>query len=281
MNYKIKDLSQLMSVSSNTIRRYEKLGYLQPVRNATSHYRFYTNADISKTMFVRFLRKMGFTHPDILTILSTNIDSSVLLCQNYLAKMDDQIATLTKSRHLLKDYIKLMESQVESQELVRTRLSVPLYYTMFCSNDQIYNEPERLQVIQQYMYHAPETHMIYLFKKEDILQNIPYYQSGWAIKPKDMVQLHLENNPYTHLYPETQVLICQGELPVNIDTYLKNDMTKYSTTMLKEAFDYMNDNNYKLSGDVIGIRVSLATHNGHAVQYILFNVPIEKADGMQ
>ena len=273
MKYKINELSTLMDVSSNTIRRYEKLGYLNPVRNESSNYRYYTNADVSKIMFVRFFRKMGFAHPDILQILSQDIQSSIPLCNHYLAAMDQELANLTKSRHLLKDYIKLMTTQPEYMAGVHTMNAVPLYYTLFCSNSRIYNEPERLRLIQQYMYHARETHMIYLFKKEDILNNHPICQSGWAIKPKDIPELQLEDSPYIESYPAREILVSEVAIPIDIEYYLAHEMTDCRTTKLEDVVYYLYENQLDLAGDVVAIRISLASQEDKDVHYLLIDAP--------
>lgn len=272
MKYKIKDLSELMNVSSNTIRRYEKLGYLHPERDNSSNYRSYTNEDISTTMFVRFFRKIGFTHPDILKILTQENELSVQLCKDYMAQMDEEILRLTKLRHLLSDCSRLMASQDNYMNSIHMREAVPLYYTLFCSNTEIYHEPERLNIIQQYMYNAPETRMIYLFKKEDILKNSLNYQCGWAIKPKDMAQFHFEDSPYTDFFPQTQILVTTVLIPRDIEIYLQS-VNDLRTTMLKPVFNYMQEHHYTLAGDVLGIRISLSTHNGQPVQSLLLNIP--------
>lgn len=272
MKYKIKDLSELMNVSSNTIRRYEKLGYLHPERDNSSNYRSYTNEDISTTMFVRFFRKIGFTHPDILKILTQETENSINLCKDYMEQMDAEILRLTKSRHLLKDYIKLMVTQPDYMDKVRLFESVPLYYTLFCSNSEMYHEPERLHIIQQYMYNAPETHMIYVFRKDDIMNDSLNFQCGWAIKPKDMPQFNLENSPYTEFYPKMQILVSTVVIPSSIEKYMES-ITNLRTSLLKHAFDYMKKHHYTLAGDVLGIRISLSTHNGQPVQSLLLNIP--------
>lgn len=46
MKYKISELAKLLGVSTNTVRRYEDMGYISAVRDEKSGYRYYNDDDI-------------------------------------------------------------------------------------------------------------------------------------------------------------------------------------------------------------------------------------------
>ena len=46
MRYKISDLAKLLDVSTNTVRRYEDMGYISAVRDENSGYRYYDDDGI-------------------------------------------------------------------------------------------------------------------------------------------------------------------------------------------------------------------------------------------
>ena len=50
MKYKIGELAKLLGVSTNTVRRYEDMGYISAVRDENSGYRYYNDDDIFSVM---------------------------------------------------------------------------------------------------------------------------------------------------------------------------------------------------------------------------------------
>ena len=60
--YKINELSSLFDVSTNTIRRYEDYGYISPSRDDENNYRYYSEEDIDKLVYVSKSRGFGFSY---------------------------------------------------------------------------------------------------------------------------------------------------------------------------------------------------------------------------
>ena len=52
MNYKVSDLSKILDISSNTVRRYEGMGYLAPDRMDANGYRVYGAGDVTKMIII-------------------------------------------------------------------------------------------------------------------------------------------------------------------------------------------------------------------------------------
>lgn len=62
MKYKINKLAKILGVTTNTIRRYEKMGYIVPERDE-SDYRWYNGNDVPRIANIRLLRKTGLYPP--------------------------------------------------------------------------------------------------------------------------------------------------------------------------------------------------------------------------
>lgn len=61
--------AQRAGVSARMVRHYETLGLLAPVARTDSGYRQYTQADIHALRFIRRARDLGFSMPEIATLL--------------------------------------------------------------------------------------------------------------------------------------------------------------------------------------------------------------------
>ena len=64
--FRIGDLSKLFHVGVDSIRYYEKVGLLHPVRNPDNGYRQYTLDDIRTMNTIRELLDLGFSTEEIL-----------------------------------------------------------------------------------------------------------------------------------------------------------------------------------------------------------------------
>ena len=56
ITFKIGELSKLYNIGVDSIRYYEKVGILNPIRNEQNNYRMYTTEDLRKLTMIRETR---------------------------------------------------------------------------------------------------------------------------------------------------------------------------------------------------------------------------------
>lgn len=100
----IGELSRTSGCPIETIRYYEKVGLLPPpVRSAGGH-RIYSEAHLSRLVFIRQNRELGFPLADIreLMTLAENPDShcgeALTVVQKHLSEVESKVAKLQKIR---------------------------------------------------------------------------------------------------------------------------------------------------------------------------------------
>lgn len=95
--FKIGEISKLFNIGVDSIRYYEKVGLLNPVRNEENNYRLYTMDDIRTMNTVRELLSIGFSTEDILKLEK---DRSLKHVTEMLGRessvIDDKIRELTQ-----------------------------------------------------------------------------------------------------------------------------------------------------------------------------------------
>ena len=97
--FKIGDLSRLFHIGADSIRYYERLGLLHPVRDPKSNYRLYTLDDIRAMNTIRELLALGFHTDDIRRFeADRNLDAVTDLLEREMQLVDAKIADLTKTR---------------------------------------------------------------------------------------------------------------------------------------------------------------------------------------
>lgn len=274
MKYKISELSNLLNVSTNTVRRYEKMGYITSKRSENSNYRCYSEDDITKFMTARLLRKYGFTHTEISSMKNSEMSGLISAYENRMEKMDEQINHLTNLRHRLKDDLVLMKKVDVFKQLGYIKDCVALSYVLYQSGDKLLKESKRIVTVQDYLYLSPEVQRIYLIRKEDVENDNIILNVGWAIKLADLDRYKIKENEYTERYEKRKSLFSLAKLPVEAENINERDSTQLKEILLEEPFKYMQEHNFKIDGDIIGIVVTVVIEDNQEIQYILISVPI-------
>jgi DNA-binding transcriptional MerR regulator len=275
MKYKISDLAKILGVTTNTIRRYENEGYITPERDA-SGYRWYTENDILKIAFIRLYRKCDFSHNSIEQMLDSNSSKITSICEHKLAEIDEQINTLKHLRHWLKDNIALMHTLENMDNGYVTMVCPPLKYVLYSIDDKLLTEKKRLKTINDFMYSVHEVQLMIVYKFSDMKNKIVIPHKGWAIKVMDIERLNLWNivtddNEFIETYPQQLCLYSVMKYPTEILNNL-DKITQIRHDFFNRTDKYMNENGYKLAGDIMAIIVN---NLGNTVD-LLVCMPIEE-----
>ena len=74
--YTIKTLLSVLGISRNTLRYYEQIGVISPVRDPDSNYRVYTNDDVFSVAQLNMLKNAGFEVADAQVVMEKTEDAS-------------------------------------------------------------------------------------------------------------------------------------------------------------------------------------------------------------
>ena len=108
MHYTVGQLAKATGTKAVTIRYYEGLGLLPSAGRTTAGYRFYTDKEHDRLLFIRRSRALGFSLGDIRGLLGL-ADQSDAPCAAVDAKVEEQ---LEQVRVRLRD-LRAMELELE------------------------------------------------------------------------------------------------------------------------------------------------------------------------
>ncbi|MFA8384825.1 MAG: Cu(I)-responsive transcriptional regulator [Pelagibaca sp.] len=106
----IGDVAQRAGLPPKTIRYYEDIGLITPLRD-TNGYRLFRESDLHKLAFLGRARALGFTIEDCRTLLALYEDNTRAsadvkdLAQAHLTKIEDKIAQLQSMRDTLSELV--------------------------------------------------------------------------------------------------------------------------------------------------------------------------------
>ena len=273
MNYKVSDLSKILDISSNTVRRYEGMGYLSPDRMDANGYRVYGAGDVTKMIIINNYRKIGFSHAEIAKIFKGSYHDKIEIYEERLAAMDRELELLSGLRHMLKDDLALMKKIEAVQDGFYMRDCVPMNYVLYSESGELLKEDERLDTIQQFFYNATELRYIYIFKKEEIEKGILNCNEGIAVKDVHMERFGLKANAYTGVYEKKQSIMKIVKLPLNFAECEEAEKEKLFHLIFDDVFLFLSENRYSIAGDVIGIKISMSLEEENEEQYVLIGIP--------
>jgi len=276
MNYKVSDLSKILDISSNTVRRYEGMGYLSPDRMDANGYRVYGAGDVTKMIIINNYRKLGFSHAEIAKIFKGSYHEKIELYEERLAAMDKELELLSGLRHMLKDDLALMKKIEAVQDGFYQRDCVPMNYVLYSENGELLKEDERLDTIQEYFYNATELRYIYIFKKGEIEQGIFNCNEGIAVKDVHMERFGLKLNGYTGVYEKKPSIMKIVKLPLNFSESGQEEKARLFHEIFDDVLQYIKENGYVMDGDVIGIKISMSLEEETEAQYVLISIPFSK-----
>lgn len=274
MNYKVSDLSKILDISSNTVRRYEGMGYLSPDRMDANGYRVYGAGDVTKMIIINNYRKIGFSHAEIAKILKGSYQEKIALYEERLTAMDKELELLTGLRHMLKDDLALMKKIEAVQDGFYQRDCVPMNYVLYSENGELLKEDDRLDTIQEFFYNATELRYIYIFKKEEIEQGILACNEGIAVKDVHMERFGLKLNEYTGVYEKKTSIMKIAKLPLNFAECEEGEKQRLFHEIFDDMLSYIKENHCYVGGDVIGVKISMSLEEENEEQYVLMSVPI-------
>ncbi|WP_299562855.1 Cu(I)-responsive transcriptional regulator [uncultured Sulfitobacter sp.] len=103
----IGEVSRKAELPAKTIRYYEDIGLISPLRD-TNGYRSFRDSDVHKLVFLGRARALGFTIED---------------CRNLLALWDDQDRASADVRAIAKEHLAQIESKISDLQAIRDTLS--------------------------------------------------------------------------------------------------------------------------------------------------------------
>lgn len=274
MKYKISDISRLLNVSSNTVRRYEDMGYISPIRDDKSRYRYYSDEDINKIINIRMLRKYGYSHTQISQMIDKNMQEQIFSWEERLTEIKKEIDYLNHLYKRLKGNVNIAKKVTEAGFEIRD--CVDMQYVIYQKNGKLLSEEKELEVVQEFMYSAPEVQHIIVFDKDNLFNEDISFSEGWAIKTKDMDKFQIKEGSSIIAYPKRPCVFATLKLFVDKEKHKNKDLAKNIKEEFSKINSFIKENKLKVVDNPLGINVASAEEAGHYMQYILLSIPVEK-----
>ncbi len=139
MTFKIGELSKLYHIGVDSIRYYEKVGILNPIRDEENNYRMYTTDDVRKLTMIRELLSLNFTTEQIKDFNDhRTIANTKSMLEAELSTIDENIRSLKEKKKKINSRLSSLEgsSQDSADEIIRLK-QLPSRKIFLLSPDRI------------------------------------------------------------------------------------------------------------------------------------------------
>ena len=276
MKYNTNDLSEILDVTTNTIRRFEEKGFLNPERNEQNGYRSFDGGDLEKAIYVGRYRKIGFDHGDIANLFQENLGMGLRRFQVKMRELDEKISDLMATRHMLSDDIILMERGIANKGEIFEKTCRSFYYILYHENGQINTQGRNGEAYRKFKEECPEIKYIYIFDKENVENENLVYSEGIASNEIFTGLYGVGIEPPIKYYEKRPSLMRFARLPIDMENEKQISRNALKKQIYGDFLEYVRQNSLRITGDMIGIKVGFSSEEDREWQYVLLSLPVEK-----
>ncbi|MBD5451808.1 MAG: MerR family transcriptional regulator [Lachnospiraceae bacterium] len=276
MEYNTNDLSKILDVTTNTIRRYEEKGFLNPQRNDQNGYRIFDNSDLEKAIYIERYRKNGFDHNEIEKLFHENMGMGLRRFQIRMKEIDEKISELMATRQMLSDDVILMKKGIAENKEITEKKCQSLYYILHHRNGHTNMEGKNGIEYRKFMEKCPELKYIYIFDKENVERERLVYSEGIAAKELLMGLYGVEIEPSLKHYESRPSIMRFVKIPIDMEKEEQMSKEKLKKLLFGDFLEYTNQKNLRITGDMLGVKIGFSYEDDSEWQYVLLSVPVEE-----
>ena len=242
MKYTIKEISNLLGVTTHKLRYYEKMQIIEPEVNENNGYRYYSVIDTRRFNLARLYRGMGFTVEECCQLLGSISSASII------ERINDQREKLQKEIEFKKACVNDMASytaflkripnfldqvdEIELEEHIRIE---------FSDNEIIKKDKTILSFRDELLEYSPLIRWVSRIEKETIAKQTTQvnYHYGINMSLKKAKQLGIKISNY-QIVPAGKYLIT---------VFKKNDDPSFGWETLTLIQDYLKEKKITNYGD--------------------------------
>ena len=267
--YSIGEFSNLVGVTSGTLRSYEKYNILIPFKNETNSYRFYNDLDARTLLISRWYRSMGFSVEETAEMIQkTCLNQS----KKGIEKLIDDLKIEIDEKSLKLQRLKEIESDITSIDKQLDHCSIELFegYYRFDQTNQnkMIKDHDMEPQISAWMSYLPFTHFTFKMEYEKCSESVKSKEYTWGMtlsaKYTDALKVNT-SHPLIGYYPEQMSA-------TTIISVKKEELL--SSNHLDKLFTFIEEHNFKVSGDIIGRFILNDCIDSQEVGYCKVYIPI-------
>ncbi|MEK4064214.1 MULTISPECIES: helix-turn-helix domain-containing protein [Paenibacillus] len=269
MDYKIGQVSKILNIPVETLRYYEKLNIVHPIKDDKNNYRLYEPWDINFLTECKRHRSLDYSLSEI---------HNIMHCDNleqYSKRIEEKQIDYN---HKLKHYTLLMK---KNEELGRDLLNIKndlgafhfteqqnSYYLLHRYNYSYEEKDDFHGVLEAWLNYLPFVEILVEMQMNDIINRDVTNDHAWGFSiKKEYVEAF--NIPLSDKVKYIENALC-------VTTVISvGEKGSFSLKLLDNALEFIRKEGYQLAGNVIGHILARVHESDGYHRYIKVWLPIE------
>lgn len=265
----IRTLANMLGMSDEGIRSYERNGLVSPNIKDGSGRRMFDIMDFTMLLYSRVYRKSDFTMKEISEIVNgNNLAHTLEMYQNKIAEEQAEIQRLTRTISCLTDVTDSIKSFDDLLGKCRVEAFPGLFRMEFMFDGDIWHHDSAMSAhISEWVNYAPCSMISTRYFLDDFRQRTQPKRSfsGLGIYPKYAESLGVRENEYVKYYPP-----CERAL----HTILAPDNLQLIADM-QFIFDYLEANHLEPNGDAVTLGILNTNFDTLFTRYLHLWLPLK------
>lgn len=244
---KMNEMCDLLGISPQAIRLYEKYEAIHSFKYEGNGYRYYYFEDIGPAIQVRSFRKLGLPLADAARLCKASKPEEVT---KSLAAYQEELKWNIRYQQALLEKCEEMEKAVDwavcNLHQFKKCKRPPMYHLLCEKDGEILKGRAERTLIRSWSDQIPFVHYCPLIEAENISKE-SVCKVAFCVFEKDREFVSSLDAPYVRYFPETD---CIGGV-VSVD---QNTLDYYS--VLASGLDYLKQNGYELTGDILSVMLA-------------------------
>lgn len=268
MKYSIGEFAEMVGVTVDILRLYEKYGIIDPKRDEQNNYRYYDDLDVRDLLMSRWYRSIQMSLQDVAVITKEPSKNSIIV---KLEKVKEELQEEIKQKTMLLNKINQIHTEIE-------RIEASLYkckknkisgiYRLRQTNKNILLQDDFIiDIVDEWMDLLPYTFYSFSIDNNGVLSNDECLEYSWGlgISDEEIKNFNLKINDYVEYIPPRTCI--SSVILAGHEQCLMRDSFQF-------MIDYIEENNYSTNGDIFGKIIFTEKIEGEKKSYLQVNIPI-------
>ncbi len=267
MKYSIKEFAELLGVTVDTLRLYEKYGIISPSKDKRNGYRCFNDFDARDMLMSRWYRSLDFSMQEA-AYLTGSADTGEIIdrVQKKKTELEEEIKRKQRLLEKLSEITAACNGIEKRVKQCGLRNLPGVFRITQTEKNSLVKDTSLAEIVEEWMKFLPFTLFSFHIRKAEIESGSQHFNYNWglAVYEEDANGLnlkHLEGIEY--LAPSR----CVSSLIKCSSDYITRDSIAF-------MFDYMKEAGYKPKGDIFGKIVLSENSGAKRSTYLEVNIPV-------
>ncbi len=267
MKYSIREFAELVGVSVDTLRLYEKHGIILPEKNKKNGYRSFNDFDARDMLMSRWYRSLELSITEA-RYLTGEAEMQQII--HRISRQKEQLEEELLRKKLLLEKITDITSEYGDIERRQRKCSVEeisaIYRITQTRQNTLLKKPNLSKIVEEWMKFLPFVHYSFHIKQKETSSHNDIYNYNWglAIGEEDAKRLNIKYMDKVDYIPPAR---CVSSVITTSNDYL----TKSSLAFM---FQFMEEKGYEISGDIYGKIILTENSKTERSTCLEVNIPI-------